>query len=464
MIFTEARFLFFFILVFGVYWAVDHLRFRKIWLLVASYAFYAAWDWRFLGLIIGSTVLDYFVGLKLENAVHPKRVVWVSVVANLGALGFFKYFNFFLESGHSFFSWMGLDVSMPVLSIILPVGISFYTFQTMSYSLDIYYKKMAPVRDFWDLALFVAFFPQLVAGPIVRARDFLPQLAEKKSFGQVMVRRACMLFFIGYFKKMCLSDALLSTYADQFFAEPEKYDAFSSFLGVMCYTVQIYCDFSGYSDMAIACAALLGFSLCDNFNHPYLASNITSFWRRWHMSLSSWLRDYLYIGLGGNRGGALFTSRNLMLTMLLGGLWHGAGWNFVIWGGLHGLALMIHKAWAGLAGDRQPGLRTVLGWPITLYFVSVLWIFFRSETFEKAWLICKSYILWDTEGARQLPTRLIWVLTGLLAVHFIARKGWVQPLIKRLPNWAFAVLMGVLSALALHFAATNTQPFIYFQF
>ena len=264
------------------------------------------------------------------------------------------------------------------LSIVLPVGISFYTFQTLSYSIDIYAGRLQPQKSLLDLATFVAFFPQLVAGPIVRAADFLPQLAIARSFSQVNVRACLILFMVGFFKKACVSDNL-APIVDRYFSAPETYNALSSWIGVLSYTVQIYCDFSGYSDMAIACAGLLGYELCVNFDFPYLASSITDFWRRWHISLSTWLKDYLYIPLGGNRGGQLFTYRNLMLTMVLGGLWHGAAWTFVVWGALHGGALIAHKEWKKLMTSRAAATKPKNSlWPIllTFYWVCITWVFF----------------------------------------------------------------------------------------
>ena len=347
MIFTELRFLGFLAIVLAVHWTLRSAWTRKLWLLEASYLFYGLWDWRFLSLIFGSTALDYLVGLKLEgndDGRSRKRWITLSVIANLGLLGVFKYTNFFLDSAIRFANALGLEASPHVLGIVLPVGISFYTFQTMSYSLDVYRRNLRAVRDPLDFALFVTFFPQLVAGPIVRAVDFLPQLEVPKFWRDVRVRACLTLFLVGYVKKACIGDNV-ATLVDPYFDKPGTFDALGAWTAVLYYAVQIYCDFSGYSDMAIATAGLFGYELRLNFDFPYLASSIRDFWRRWHMSLSSWLRDYLYIPLGGNRGSRLFQHRNLLLTMLLGGLWHGAGWNFVIWGALHGGALVVHREW-----------------------------------------------------------------------------------------------------------------------
>src|SRR5436190_6954508 len=331
MLFVEFRFFWFFLLVFSVYWSLRENRSRKIWLLVCSYFFYAAWNWKFLFLLAGSSLLDYVVGYMLAQTEDPRaRRGWLmlSLSANLGTLAFFKYFNFFIASGATFLAWLGLPVSVHTLNIILPVGISFYTFHSMSYTIDVYRGKQRPISNFVDLSLFVSFFPPLVAGPIVRAVYFLPQLVSTKKFSNVDVRGAVMLFLAGFIKKACIADGV-APIADRYFAHPANFTPRSAWIGVLFYAIQIYCDFSGYTDMAIAAAHLLGYQLPNNFRFPYFAQNVSDFWRRWHISLSSWLRDYLYIPLGGNRGSRAFVYRNVMITMLLGGLWHGAAWTFV---------------------------------------------------------------------------------------------------------------------------------------
>jgi len=310
----------------------------------------------------------------------------VSLAANLGVLAFFKYYNCFAESAGQFLDWLGLPVSDWTLAIFLPYGISFYTFQSMSYSIDVYRRRLDPVRSFLDLATFIAFFPQLVAGPIVRATAFLPQLAAPRVWANVDVRDCLTLFFIGFVKKACISENVAPV-VDQFFSSPGSYDVLATWIAVLFYAVQIYCDFSGYTDMAIASARLLGYELTLNFAFPYLAGSITDFWRRWHISLSTWLRDDLYIPLGGNRGSKLFTWRNLMLTMLLGGLWHGAAWTFVIWGGLHGLALILHREFSRYPGNAGAGFRRGLAWagPVLCFlWVCVTWIFFRAQPLKDA--------------------------------------------------------------------------------
>ena len=306
--------------------------------------------------------MDYAVGLGLGAATtEGRRKAWllVSLVANLGVLSFFKYFNFFVASAAGFLDWVGLHTSLHTLNIILPYGVSFYTFQSMSYSIDVYRRRLEPVRRFLDLAFFISFFPQLVAGPIVRAMTFLPQVFEKRVWAKVDVRGCVTLFFLGFVKKACVSE-FASQFADRFFAAPHKYSHAGALIAVLFYAVQIYCDFSGYTDMAIAAARLLGYELTLNFDFPYFSRSVTEFWRRWHISLSTWLRDYLYISLGGNRGSKFFTYRNLMLTMLLGGLWHGAAWHYVVMGGLNGLALIVHREWTLLTENAGAIFRRVM--------------------------------------------------------------------------------------------------------
>lgn len=478
MLFTELRFLPFFLLVFAVHWALRGERLRKTWLLAASYAFYAAWDWRFLSLILISTLVDYVAGIKIDEAHSTtRRKVWLaaSLFANLGILGFFKYCNFFIDSASVLLTWLGLETGQSTLNIILPVGISFFTFQTMSYSLDIYSGKLKPTRSLLNLALFVGFFPQLVAGPIVRAADFLPQLKSARRLADVSFKAALLLFLSGFIKKACISDNL-APLVDAYFQNPEAYGVAAAWMAVVSYAVQIYCDFSGYSDMAIASAALLGYRLCLNFNFPYLATDISDFWRRWHISLSSWLRDYLYIPLGGSRGSRFATQRNLMLTMLLGGLWHGAAWTFVVWGGLHGGALALHRIWAR---QRQSGLLangagallargiSLISPLLTFWFVCVCWIFFRAQDFAGAWIGLRAFVCFDATSSAPLPAEVSfswWLFPVLLAIHLCVRWTTSSARLRELPDWLFASLLGGSFALALAFTRADYLPFIYFQF
>jgi len=468
MLFIEPRFIYFFVIVFAGHWLLRGSTLRKLWLLAASYVFYAAWDWRFLSLIIASTLIDYTAGMLMSRDLSSRRrkaCLVMSLVGNLGILGFFKYYNFFIESAVGFTELIGLPLPARTLNLILPVGISFYTFQTLSYTIDVYRSRLEPTRRLLDLALFVGFFPQLVAGPIVRATDFLPQLRTPRVFSSVRIRACLTLFLIGFIKKSCISDNLAPV-VDAYFADPAQYSAASAWIAVVFYAVQIYCDFSGYSDMAIACANLLGYRLCINFNFPYFAVNVTEFWRRWHISLSSWLRDYLYIPLGGSRGSKWFTHRNLMLTMLLGGLWHGASWNFVIWGGLHGLALIAHKEWCRLKASRPKlsGIPPIVGAMFTFYWVCVAWIFFRSAGFGTAVTVLKAFVLFQADGVQHLGLDLMWVLPCLAATHWVAYKSFFVDRLQRLADWAFAAGYGFVTTLAITLVPSNYHPFIYFQF
>jgi alginate O-acetyltransferase complex protein AlgI len=468
VIFTELRFFFFFALVFVLHWALRPQWARKTWLLVASYLFYAAWDWRFLSLIIFSTAVDYGVGVGLGKARGSGRrwaLVSLSVLTNLGLLGVFKYYDFFLGSLEELFRWFGFGWHGPTYAIILPVGISFYTFQTLSYSIDVYRRQLAPTRNLLDLALFVAFFPQLVAGPIVRARDFLPQLRMKSTFSTVALRSCLVLFLVGFVKKACISDNI-APFVDQYFAQPEAFNVVSAWIAVLFYSVQIYCDFSGYSDMAIAVAGLLGYQLGKNFNFPYLAGSIQQFWQRWHISLSGWLRDYLYISLGGNRGGRLRTYRNLMLTMLLGGLWHGAAWTFVIWGGLHGAALGLHRLLAGTIRrwTKAMPLFGALGTLLTFYWVCLAWIFFRAMSLPQALLVSRAFVFFEATGERTLNPKLLILFIALAGIHWLSSRKVLSRRYVNLPDWGFAAAYGAAAALALALATRNAEPFIYFQF
>ncbi|WP_448570556.1 MBOAT family O-acyltransferase [Trichothermofontia sp.] len=468
MIFIEFRFLIFFLIVFCVYWILQHNFYRKLWLLGCSYIFYGAWDWRFLFLIFLSTAIDYGVGWQLsqtEQLQYRKSWLLLSLIANLGLLGFFKYYNFFAESAITFFDFLGIPININTFKIILPIGISFYTFQSLSYSIDIYRKHLAVTKNVVDFALYVSFFPQLVAGPIVRASDFLPQLRTIKQFDQVNVRNCLVLFLIGFFKKACVSDNL-APFIDTYFEQPEAYTALSSWFAVLAYAVQIYCDFSGYTDMAIASAELLGYQLCLNFAAPYFATNITDFWRRWHISLSTWLRDYLYIPLGGSLAGKFQTYRNLMITMLLGGLWHGAAWNFVLWGGLHGGALVVHRQWSCWVKDEVKTQKryAILGLLLTFYWVCLTWIVFRTDSLPKALTILHAFVLGQAAGFQQIPMTAFLLLGGLAIAHWGHYRGWGRGWWQQLSPWQFALSYGLSFALLMPFIPPDYKPFIYFQF
>ncbi len=461
MLFVEPLFLVFFAAIFIAYWSLPSLTARKTLLLIGSYVFYGAWDWRFLGLIAFSTLVDFCIGKRIaDNTDKKKLYLIISLVSNLGLLGIFKYFNFFAQSAVDLAHVFGATLNYTTLNIILPVGISFYTFQTLSYTIDIYRGKLKPQKSLLDFSLFVAFFPQLVAGPIVRAIDFLPQLETKRLWTNIPFKACLLLFTIGFIKKTVISDNLAFT-IDQVFSNPDSYTTLSIIIGTLLYTVQIYCDFSGYTDMAIAVAGLLGFSLMKNFDAPYLATSIIDFWRKWHISLSTWLRDYLYISLGGNRHGTIKRYRNLMLTMLLGGLWHGAAWTFVVWGILHGLALCINHLWHALKAPRLPNF---LGWAITFYLVSMAWIFFRAPDFATAFTMAQSYMMIGTSGTQSLGAFYAFILIGLFATHFVWQKANIAARIEALSSTKFAIILGATIPLILLLHPVGYRPFIYFQF
>ncbi len=459
MIFTEFRFLVFFIIAFGIYWILPRNGVRKLWMLVSSYAFYAGWRWDFLGLIAISTLVDYVVGLMLDREQSTgRRRGWLilSLVVNLGMLAIYKYYDFFVTSGIEFLGSLGIEASASTLGFVIPLGISFFTFQTLSYTIDVYRGNMKPVRSLLDFAVFVAFFPQLVAGPIVRASAFLPQLVSKRKFSEITWRASTALFLFGYIKKACIADNVASV-ADQVFANPDGFGVLGKWLGLSLYSVQIYCDFSGYTDMAIAMAAFFGYQLTVNFNFPYLARSITEFWRRWHISLSTWFRDYLYIPLGGNRAGAFKTYRNLLIVFFLCGLWHGASWNFVIWGLLHGLFLVMERAFK-FRGN------SAVGTLYTLFVVMLAWVFFRSPDLPSALSFTGGLFGIGEAGTKVIATHWWGILGGFVVVHVFMSRGVLERAIERMPSALYSIAYGAAWALAFPWAAVDYQPFIYFQF
>ncbi|MBK1853713.1 MBOAT family protein [Verrucomicrobiaceae bacterium 5K15] len=387
MLFNSYAFWLFFALVWVIYRLLPH-RGQNLMLLGASYYFYACWDWRFLPLILTTTLVNYFTAIGMEKSTDPKRHKWLmaaSAVVSLGLLAYFKYFGFFAESAAELLSWLGFQADIKMLNIILPVGISFYTFQTMSYTIDVYRKQIKPTHSLADFALYVAYFPQLVAGPIERSSSLLPQITNsRKNRPHGDFSEGLYLVMLGLFLKVVVGDNLGFIADGIFSAEKGDLTGTEALVGVYCFAFQIYGDFAGYSSIARGVSKWLGIDLMTNFRMPYLARNPSDFWQRWHISLSSWLRDYLYIPLGGNRGSKFMVYRNLMITMLLGGLWHGAGWTFLIWGGLHGAILCIYR----VLGDR---VKLPDRWGrivATLFFfhlVCLTWLFFRADTLPQAW-------------------------------------------------------------------------------
>ena len=467
MIFTEPRFLFFFLVVFVVYWALRTNGPRKLWLLAASCSFYCAWDWRFLGLLLFSAGLDYFVALGFERMRTERTrraLLALSLVLNLGCLGFFKYYNFFAESGADLLRWLGLPASAPTLAILLPIGISVYTFHTLSYTIDVYRRKLEPIRSLPDFALFVTFFPAMVAGPIVRAAQFLPQLSEKRLFARIDVRAALTLFLIGFVKKGLISDHIAPV-IEPVFADPRAWSAGSTWISLFLYHVQIYCDFSGYSDMALATAALLGYSLPKNFDFPFFARNIGEFWQRWHISLSTWFRDYFYFALGGSKGSSLKGMLIGSLTMLVVGLWHGAGWQYLGFGVLMSGSIIVSRTWALLVpeGSLARGAVAFLGVPLMWWFLFWNWILFRSTGWEPAWEMQRIFLFLEEGGTKALDARWLLLVLGFFAVHYAFYRGWFARL-SRVNDWVFAAATGAAAALCLAFVASETKAFIYFQF
>ncbi len=426
MIFTSSRYLVFLagtLLLLGL---VPGREPKKRCLAAASCFFYAAWDWRYLGLLLAISVIDYCAAARIaasDSARARRNWLRVSIVSNLGMLGYFKYCNFFIENFDALTASFGFTV--PRTDVLLPVGISFYTFKTMSYTIDVYRGQLKPCRSWLDYATFITFFPELIAGPIVRASVFLPQLTRLIGPTWRRLVSGASLFLLGLVKKMLIADRV-GEIADTVFGAPRIFSTATVWCGVAAYTLQIYCDFSGYSDMAIGSARMIGYDLPENFRMPYLSVNIAEFWRRWHMTLSAWLRDYLYIPLGGNRRGTLLTYRNLFLTMLLGGLWHGASWNFVLWGGLHGGALGIHKLWSrfresALPNRRHSILPALASWILTLLFVMICWVPFRSRGFGDTLALLKAMAGAGAGHYQWLPFWLFPCLGLCVLGHF---AGW----------------------------------------
>ncbi len=468
MLFTQIEFLILFISVLALIFLIKGHKAQKMILLAASWYFYAYWDWRFFGLLLLSTVVDYSIGMgfaKITDNRKRRVLLWVSVITNLGILGFFKYYNFFIGSISQMLQPLGINTS--TLSIILPIGISFYTFQTMSYTIDVYWRKLEPCKNFFDFALFVSFFPQLVAGPIVRASDFLPQLKTPRQMSWDKTYSGARLIVIGFFKKSFIADHL-AFFVDGVFRNPGVFDMGTTWLAVLAYAIQIYCDFSGYSDMAIGLARILGYEFNINFNLPYLAHSVEDFWRRWHISLSTWLRDYLYIPLGGNRKGRTRTYLNLIITMVLGGLWHGAAWTFVFWGAIHGGALAVSKFYSQIKHDAQrrvegAGFRRFTGWAATMLVVIIGWTFFRAQSFSDAVVILHKMFV-NPAGIAWYPSFAVFTIAGfgIYYLTYALKLDWI-PELSHHPRYSPVLLWSMVWVTVL-FYPKNFQPFIYFQF
>lgn len=460
-------------LVLPIFYLIRTNKFKVSFLVFVSYLFYSYWDWRFSILVLISTLTDYIIARKLEGCTQHsirKRLVAISIFLNLGILAFFKYFNFFIDSFQGVLQNFGVEQTIWQLNILLPVGISFYTFQTLSYTIDVYRGNQKAENNFLHFALYVCFFPQLVAGPIERADNLLKQFKGNFRASRQQIYDGLHLLVIGLFKKVMIGDAA-ARIVDPIFANYSYYNGLELTAALVLFSVQIYADFSGYTSIARGVAKLIGVDLIKNFDEPYLSRSITEFWRRWHISLSSWLRDYLYIPLGGNRNGIVITYRNLMLTMLLGGLWHGANWTFVVWGGLHGIYLSLDK-W--LKKDKDPSigadkikLKELPNILLTFTLVLVTWLFFRVENIDQGLSILGSILEMETseEGYRLLFMALGF-LTIVVGMDLLNRKAKTQVFLYHFlsPKLSFVVLFVLIMVSFVFMFQNKAMPFIYFQF
>ncbi len=467
MVFPTLQFLGFFLAVFAIYWSLPRHHWRMVWLLVSSCAFYMSWNPWLILLILLSTSVDYVVALRIQSLAAPRwrrGLLAFSIAVNLGILAYFKYTVFALQTTQVVCNWFGVALDLPLLKIVLPLGISFYTFEAISYVVDVYRGQLKAITRPLDYALYILFFPHLVAGPIVRSGDFLPQLQRLKHFSWPRLQLGVELILLGLLKKAVISDHL-AIIIDPVFAHPGDYAGQALWLATLGYAVQIYCDFSGYSDMAIGLAHTLGFKLPMNFNLPYFAANITDFWRRWHISLSTWLRDYLYVPLGGNRGGRWATYRNLLLTMVLGGFWHGANWTFLVWGFYHGLLLALHRSCAlprwFLGNWTKP-----LSMAATFLAVCVGWVFFRAQSIADAAVILRG-LIHAPPGLMLEHYQVVVVCFCLLLTligHALGMGLNVRKLEQRLPAPVAGAVFALALVLFFLFLPPSSQAFIYFQF
>jgi alginate O-acetyltransferase complex protein AlgI len=473
MLFNSLTFVVFFAVVLGLHtspWL--SWRTKKILLLVESYLFYAAWNPPFIVLLWISTVVDWVVARRIFTAETVRaRRAWMlaSVGVNLGILGYFKYGEFLLDNWVALAALAGIDWQPPAWNIVLPVGISFYTFQTMAYSLDVYLGRARPADSLLDFSLFVTFFPQLVAGPIVRPSTLIPQFAAPPAPQPGRLAWGLSLMVLGLFQKIVIADGALSPASDAVFGATDTVMWTDAWLGTLAFSGQIFCDFAGYSTTAIGASLALGFALPDNFRYPYGAAGFSDFWRRWHVSLSTWLRDYLYVPLGGNRKGSGRTYVNLMITMLLGGLWHGASWTFVVWGGLHGIYLAVERALRQNVGPR-PFTRTLpfqIGLALLTYLlVNVTWVFFRARQFGTARRMVTSMVTFGA-GSTVLTTAnvtlVLVTIVSMLVIHGLMRDRRLEDVVAGAPWWVTGAAVAAMLA-AIVFSQGSSNAFIYFQF
>ena len=479
MLFNSLSFLVFFPIVFILYWFITNrnLKWQNIMLLIASYYFYACWDWRFLFLLVFSTGLDYFTGLKMEQCNTKKQKqfwFWLSIILNLGFLGVFKYYNFFVTSFASGLANMGLHINVYTLNVILPVGISFYTFHGLSYVIDIYKEKIKAEKNFVDYSLFVSYFPLLVAGPIERATHLLPQIKVPRTFNTNNAIVGVELMAWGFFKKVVIADSM-SLLVNKVYTQPNAYDSVSLVIAAVAFSFQIYCDFSGYSDIAIGCSKILGIDLLQNFNFPYLSRNIAEFWRRWHISLSSWFRDYIYIPLGGSKLSMILNIRNVFIIFIVSGIWHGANFTFIIWGAIHAILFIPsfilgsnkkYKQDIVYVGKMLPSIKDVVMIAITFFFVTLAWIFFSAKNVTQAFQYITN-IATNASGKKLVfeNTELMGYLFSFI-ILFLGSTYWLYVktnLYKPSRAVQFSIVLILLIAITF-FGQFSKQSFIYFQF
>ncbi len=471
MLFPTVEYALFFLLAFALAWGTvrHHVTHKRV-LLVLSYFFYGFWDWHFLPLLFIISLYGWVVARGIEQSRHKRRWLIGGIVACLLTLGWYKYLGFFLQNFLNLVNVLGIDLQIAVNSPILPLGISFMSFHAISLMMDVWRGKLERAPSLEDVLLYVAFFPQLIAGPILRASTFMPQLQRAPDPARIETSRALLLIAIGLFKKVVIANSLATLLVDDVFSNPQSFSASQVLLGIYGYAAQIYCDFSGYTDIAIGCAMLLGYRFPDNFNNPYRSASPQEFWRRWHISLSTWLREYLFIPLGGSRQGEWLNVRNLFITMLLGGLWHGAAWNFVIWGFWHGLLLAVHRVWDnywyahGNDGWRDSDQWRYISRILLFHAVCLGWIFFRAEDLGQAFAVMQQLIAgsWHWDLA---PGMMLCVLMGI-GMHYLPSRVMLRAQLAgmRMPAMALGALFAVSLAVIEILGPSAPAPFIYFQF
>ena len=470
MLFNSLGFIVFLVVILCLYYSPIRWTQKKQILLLGSYLFYALWNPPLILLLWLSTIVDWTAGNKLYRETdNRKRKMWLilSLVVNLGFLAFFKYGGFLLENFTTLLQVFGLDFHPAAPDIILPMGISFYTFQTMSYTIDMYYKRNQPAKTFLDFALYVTFFPQLVAGPIVRSKELIPQFYEPKKATRPQFLWGAFLLTLGLFEKVIMADVILSSTSDTVFDSGKVLHSVDAWSGTLAFSGQIFFDFAGYSTCAIGIALMLGIIIPDNFRYPYGSIGFSDFWRRWHITLSSWLRDYLYIPLGGNRRGPVRTYINLMITMLLGGLWHGAAWTFVIWGALHGLYLMVERYLRNHIRIKINAWNGILLAMATYTLINITWVFFRAREFTTAMDILASMFFLNADGEKVLQyldiTKVFIVIGILFLLHWFMRNTSVKEVAQKTPGWVLGLIWGIMLVL-LVISQGSGEQFIYFQF